>query len=83
MLLELSNELNTEVYAIVISDVTSSCGFAEINKGNVIESYFSEDEEDIQGFINNMLVKKGIEIPVCMFREVASRKIPGWQVISK
>jgi len=83
MLLEISLVLDTELIAIVVSNVTASCGFVEMKNGKVIESYFSEDEEDFEGFIFSKLMKKGIDTPVCMFREVASKKIPGWQVISK
>lgn len=83
MLLDISKELNAEVIAIVLSDITASCGFAEIKNGNVIDSFFSEDEEDFEGIVKNKLSNKGIEIPICMFREVASRKISGWEILTK
>jgi hypothetical protein len=82
MLLDLSIALNTEVLAVVISDVTASCGFTEIINGTVENSFFSEKEDDFEGIIYKKLLDKGIDIPVCMFREIASKKIQGWQIIT-
>lgn len=83
MLLEISKELNCEVIVIVISDVTGEWGFSELCSGTVLNSYFSEDDDDIEGLIGSKLRDKKIKLPLCMFREVASRKIAGWSIITK
>lgn len=83
MLLQLSKDLNTEVLALVFSDVIGAWGFAEFIEGKVVKSYFSEEDDEIEEFISNKLDEKGIDIPMYMFREVVSKKAEGWSIIKK
>ena len=83
VLLQLSKDLNTKVLALVISDVIGAWGFAEFIDGKVVESYFSEEDDEIEDFIANKLKEKGIDIPMYMFREVVSKKAEGWSIIKK
>ena len=83
MLLNLSKELCTDVICVVISDVTGSCGFVEFNNGEIINGVFYEYKNDIERFINSILYKKGITIPLLMFKEVFADKDNGWAICKR
>ena len=83
MLLHLSKELQTEVLAIVQSDVTGSWGYVEIFAGQVIKNYFSEDDENIEYLIDEKMNEKGIDTPIYMFREVVRENGKGWNISKK
>ncbi|MFC4323259.1 hypothetical protein [Litchfieldia salsa] len=83
LLLDLSVNIQTEVIGIVLSEVTGNYGYVEINAGKVMSLFHSEQEEIDEEVINNLLLDKQINIPIYMFREVASNKNLGWQIIKK
>jgi len=81
MLLNISTTLATEVFAIVLYDVSGSYGFCNIIKGTVTESNFSEEDPEIMEHISEKLRDKNIALPICKYYHVASRQIPGWKLL--
>ena len=81
MLLQLSKELKVQVLAVVQSDITGAWGFVEMLEGTVIESYFSEEDDDIEELLDSKLEQKGIGIPFFMFREVVREKGNRWDIV--
>lgn len=58
MLIELSRELQTEVLAVVLSDAVGAWGYVEISEGEVVKSYFSEDDDEIEDLLDGELRRK-------------------------
>ena len=81
MLMMISEELHAEVIAIIQSDVTGSWGFIEIANGKIQNTYFSEEDDEIEDLIEKKLDEKGINQRICMFREVVRDK--KWVVVTK
>ena len=81
MLMMISEELHTEVIAIIQSDVTGSWGFIEIANGKIQNTYFSEEDDEIEDLIEKKLDEKGINQRICMFREVVRDK--KWAVVTE
>lgn len=81
MLLQLSIELETEVLAIIQSDVTGEWGYVEMFEGKVIRDYFSEEDDNIEDLLDEKMNEKGIDIPLYMFREVVREKGKGWDIV--
>ena len=79
LLLYMSKELNTDVLTVIQSDITGTWGFIEMSKGMVIRSYLSEDDDEIEDFINSKLEEHSIGEPLYMFREVV--KNVDWNII--
>lgn len=83
MLLQLSKELQTDVFAVVQSDITGEWGFVEMNEGKVMKSYFSEEDDDIEELLETKLRNKKISTPLYMFREVVRERGNGWEIVQK
>lgn len=83
MLFQISKELRTEGLAVIQSDITGSWGFAEFVNGEVINSYFSEEDDDIEDLLEDKLNEKGITGPLYMFREVVRDKGERWKIVQK
>lgn len=81
MLFQLSKDLQTEVLAVIQSDITGAWGYVEIIGGKVVKSYFSEEDDDIEGLLDNKLNEKEICIPLYMFREVVRERGSGWNIV--
>lgn len=81
MLLQLSKKFQTEVLAILQSDVAGAWGYVEMFKGKVIKNYFSEEDDEIEDLIDEKMNEKGIDIPIYMFREVIREKGEGWDIV--
>ena len=81
MLLQLSKEFQTEVLAILQSDVTGAWGYVEMLEGKIIKNYFSENDDEIEDLINEKMNEKRIDIPLYMFREVIGEKGKGWDIV--
>ncbi len=81
MLLQLSIELETEVLAIIQSDITGAWGYVEMFEGKVIRDYFSEEDDNIEDLLDEKMNEKGIDIPLYMFREVVREKGKGWDIV--
>ena len=58
MLIEISREINTEVFAVLQYDSLGAWGYVDIYKGEIIEDYYSEEDDDYQNMIIEKL-KKG------------------------
>ena len=81
MLLQLSIELETEVLAIIQSDVTGEWGYVEMFEGKVIRDYFSEEDDNIEDLLDEKMNEKGIDIPLYMVRKVVREKGKGWDIV--
>lgn len=81
MLLQLSKELETEVLAVIQCDVIGAWGYVEILKGEVIESYFSEEDDAIEDLLKSKLDEKDICLPIYMFREMIGKRGKGWECV--
>lgn len=81
MLIELSRELQTEVLAVVLSDAVGAWGYVEIFEGEVVKSYFSEDDDEIEDLLDRELKRKNICQPLYMFREVVRERENGWDMV--
>lgn len=74
MLIYLSKELETEIIAIAQFDSVGAGGYAVFNQGKVMESYFSEEDEDIEERIEEKLEGKAIQLPIPLFRDCVRDK---------
>lgn len=74
-------KFQTEVLAILQSDVAGAWGYVEMFKGKVIKNYFSEEDDEIEDLIDEKMNEKGIDIPIYMFREVIREKGEGWDIV--
>jgi len=81
MLLNISKSLTTEVYAIMLYDTTGSYGFCLMINGKVVESRFSEEDDEMLEQIHYLINTKDISLPICKFSHVASRQIAGWKLL--
>ncbi len=81
MLLELSKEFQTEVLAILQSDVAGAWGYVEMFEGKITKNYFSQEDDEIEDLIDEKMNEKGIDIPFYMFKEVIREKGEGWDIV--
>lgn len=81
MLLKISKELQTEVLAVIQSDITGTWGFVEMFKGKIVKSYFSEEDDEIEVLLERKLKQKEICKPLYMFREVVEQRGNGWNIV--
>ena len=81
LLIQLSEELQTEVLAVIQYDVTGAWGYAEILEGKVVERYFREEDDEIEDLLDNKLKEKKIHQPLYMFREVVKERGNGWEIV--
>lgn len=81
MLLQLSKEFQTEVLAVLQSDVTGAWGYVEMFEGKVVKNYFSEEDDEIEDLLEEKLDEKEICIPLYMFREVVRERGNGWDIV--
>lgn len=80
MLVELSRDLKTEVFAVLQSDIIGAWGYVEISEGEIIKSYFSEENDEIEDLLDDKLRQKRIRMPLYMFREVVKERGNGWNI---
>ncbi|MFH1022184.1 MAG: hypothetical protein V1809_02215 [Planctomycetota bacterium] len=78
----ISVDMDTEVVAIQLSDVTGAFGFALCNKGKLQESTFCETSDDPLADVRMRLMKQGISIDVHSFRNAIQRK-RGWSIVQR
>lgn len=81
LLIQISQLLQTDVIAVVQADTVGEWGYVEISNGVVINSYFSEDDDDIELLINKKLCEKNISSRLYLFREVVKFNHLGWKII--
>lgn len=83
MLFEISKELQTEVIAIVQSGAIGAWGYVKMKSGEVVQSRFSEEDDDIEGLIEDFKTSNGITEPFYLFREAIQRRTDGWLIIQR
>ena len=83
MLLEISKETESDVFAIMQYDSVGAWGFVFISKGEIIENYFSEEDEDYEEMIEEKLKERGIKTILLLFREVVQMKNSDWVIVKK
>lgn len=83
MLIEISKETKTEVVAIQQYDSVGAWGYVLINKGEIVESYFSEDDYDYENMIFDKMKTKGINNVLLLFREAIQMKDENWMFVKK
>ena len=81
MLMQLSKKLQTEVLAVIQYDVTGAWGYVEIFGGKVMESYFSEEDDEMEDLLGSKLSQKKICQPLYTFREVVRERGNDWYII--
>ncbi len=83
MLIEISKETESEVVAIQQYDSVGAWGYVLINKGEIVDSYFSEDDYDYENMIFDKMKTKGINNVLLLFREVIQMKDENWMLVKK
>ncbi len=83
MLLQLSELLHAEVFAVVQSDIIGAWGYVEMFEGQIVKSYFSEEDDEIEDLLDHKLKQKEILQPIYMFREVARERGNGWSIVQR
>lgn len=83
MLIEISKETESEVVAIQQYDSVGAWGYVLINKGEIVDSYFSEDDYDYENMIFDKMKTKGINNVLLLFREVIQLKDENWMFVKK
>ena len=83
LLFELSKELKKSVVAIVQSDVIGAWGYAQMSSGEIIHSYFSEEDDDIEGLVDGIRTNHGITCPILFFRDAVKQDKEGWVIAKK
>ncbi len=83
LLIEISKVLNTDVFVIMQYDSVGAWGFADISNGEVTNSYFSEDDDDVEGLIEAEMNRRNIGFPTLLFRETFSRNEMEWKYVQK
>ncbi|WP_028235185.1 hypothetical protein [Pseudobutyrivibrio sp. MD2005] len=83
MLIEISKETESEVVAIQQYDSVGAWGYVLINKGEIVDSYFSEDDYDYENMIFDKMKTKGINNVLLLFREVIQMKDENWMFVKK
>lgn len=83
MLIEISKETESEVVAIQQYDSVGAWGYVLINKGEMVDSYFSEDDYDYENMIFDKMKTKGINNVLLLFREVIQMKDENWMFVKK
>ncbi len=64
-------------------DSVGALGFADISNGEVTNSYFSEDDDDVEGLIEAEMNRRNIGFPTLLFRETFSRNEMEWKYVQK
>ena len=83
MLIEISKETESEVFTIQQYDSVGAWGYVLINKGEIVDSYFSEDDYDYEYMIYDKMKTKGINNVLLLFREVIQMKDENWMFVKK
>ncbi len=81
LLQQISEQLKTKVIAIQLSEITGCCGYSSCLSGKIIESYFSEEDENPMGTLKAYLKMNGIEHSLLSFREVLNFKNQNWVIV--
>lgn len=79
MLIVMSRQLQTEILAVIQSDVIGAWGFVEIFGGKVVNSYYSEADDGVEELLKNKMSEKKIHQSLFYFREVVKEK--GWNIL--
>ena len=83
MLIEISKETESELVAIQQYDSVGAWGYVLINKGEIVDSYFSEDDYDYENMIFDKMKTKGINNVLLLFREVIQMNDENWMFVKK
>jgi len=76
----LSEKLNTTVLIIQLYEITGSAGYAAATRGQILESFFSEDHDMPLTLIQTMLRKYDVPFDATPFPEVFNSSSLGWIV---
>lgn len=82
LLQKISEQLRTDIIAIQLSEITGCCGYSYCENGKIIDSYFSEEDEDPLGTLLEYLKSHSISHSILMFREVVNLRSQGWSIVS-
>src|ERR1051326_3561137 len=77
----LSEELDTTVLAIQVSEASGAAGYASAVRGQVLESHFSEEDGDPLASVREALKKYNVPFEAILFREAVQGVSEGWRVI--
>ena len=83
MLMHLSRKLRTEVFAVFQYDIAGAWGYVEMFGGKVMDSYFSEEDDEMEDLLGSKLSQKKICQPLYMFREVVRERGNGWYIVQR
>jgi len=79
----LSEELDTAVLAIQLSETSGAAGYAYAVGGRVRESQFSYQDSEPLSSVRRALGRYNVPFDVTMFREAVQTFSEGWRVIQK
>lgn len=70
LLMYISKKCKAIVVCTVCSDVIGACGYAILKNGNVETADYSEDIDDVDEYVSDVLQEEGIEYRTLMFSEI-------------
>jgi hypothetical protein len=79
----LSEELDTAVLIIQVSEVTGGAGYASAIRGQVLESVFNQEDDDPLASARNALTKYKVPFDAILFREAVQKTSEGWSIKQK
>jgi len=79
----LSENLQTTVLAIQVSEASGAAGYASVVRGQVLESQFNADDDDPLATVRETLKKYKVPFDATLFREAIQRASEGWMVKQK
>ena len=83
MLIEISKETESCVLAIIQYDSVGAWGYVLIDNGLITENYFSEEDDDYENKIVEIMMKKRIDNNLLLFREIFQSKNEKWIIVDK
>ena len=83
MLIKISKETESKVVAIQQYDSVGAWGYVLINKGEIVDSYFSEEDYDYENMIFEKMKTEGINNVLLLFREAIQMKDRNWIFVKK
>lgn len=83
MLIEISKETESNVVAIMQYDSVGAWGYVVINKGMIVENYFSEEDDDYENMIAEIMNERKINNYLLLFREIFQIKNEKWIIIER
>ncbi len=79
----LSEQLNTAVLAIQVSEATGAAGYASAVGGKLLESSFRDDDDNPLESVRNVMRKYRVPFDPIMFRKAAQNAPEGWTICAK